>query len=247
MPVQRASAAKASEQLSVSASDAVEQIPVVEVKKRSRSKDAVKSSRKSKKSPEKGAKTRTKSKSPARSSSRSRREGTKARRTASPQAKPARGAKLYTKKDLVQDIAPEIPQKRVLRSSSSRSTSELKSIKSELQPTSEQEVESIAPKLNESNADEVQSSSCKFSCLKRVCDSFSKCPVFQSGYLQANKCILMRILMVSFLLMAVLAVFNLYDSNKELVNEQASIYLNSFTKCFENMKKSVLNLKSKVF
>lgn len=241
--IQRLSATR-SQQLSgsqIAESNGVEQVVSTETRtKRSKSKDAAKSTKISKKkslSPEKTTRrSRTKSKSPSRSASRSRKEGkdAKSRRTASP--KPTKGAKLYTKKDLVQEIAPEIPQKRVLRSSSTMSSkSDLKAtMNTETIP--EQTIESIAPKLNDSEVKDVEPA--KKDCSKVFIDL---------GYMRVGKCVLMKIVFFSFILMLALSLINYYDSNKEYYNEKFGVYINSFNQCIDNSKRKLQEFKTKFF
>lgn len=223
--------------------------PAIE-KKRSRSRDAVKAASKKKSlSPEKSTR-RTKSKSPARGSSKSRKDSKKA--TTSPKA--TRGAKLYIKKDLVQEIAPEValdakPQKRVLRSSSSlSSTTELKSVtkvdsvQNENEATAEQVIESIAPKLNESieNADSAKDKS-------NEAKSHENDVYIDLGYLKFNKRTVMNIVLVTFILMIFLTLINHYDLNRAVYEERASVYIKSLKQCVENTKKRFIDLKKKFF
>lgn len=244
--LQRLSATK-SQRLSSSLIDeinSVEQIITAEPKgKRSKSKDPAKASKVSKKkslSPEKSTRrSRTKSKSPARSASRSRKEGKDKTKTSTTSPKQVKGAKLYTKKDLVQEIAPEIPQKRVLRSSSSMSSkTDLKEI-AKSEPIQEQTIESIKPALTESvdvKNTEPNASSAK--CSEVFIDL---------GYMRVSRCVLMKIVMISFLLMIVLTMINHYDSNKDHYHERMGIYVNSIKKCVEGSKQKLIALKSKFF
>lgn len=231
----------ASRELSTSVTEVASAPEVVARKPRSKSKDAVKAASKAaKKSPSK-IRSKSKSKSPARAKSPSRAKKAAAKQSSSPAPeKPTRGAKLYTKKDLVQDITPqetELPKKRTLRSSSSRSSmTELKAAKkTELEATPE------AP---------AQTSCCQkmkgllFNfCPIRYCP-MTACPI-NCGYIKANKCMIMRILIASFLLIALLAMFNYYETIAPAVSDQAQILINSVNSGVASVKSSLVGLKNR--
>lgn len=235
----RSSRLASRELLSSSVTETASEPVVVTKKPRSKSKDAVKAASKAaKKSPVK--KSRSKSKSPARAKSPSRAKKATAKQSSSPAPeKPTRGAKLYTKKDLAQDVVPdevEVPKKRTLRSSRSRSSmTELSAAKkAELETTPE------AP--------------AQVSCCQKMKGMlFNLCPIrycpltcpISCGYIKANKCMIMRILIASFLLIALLAMFNYYETMAPAFSEYAQIVQNSVKNGVASVKSSFDSLKNK--
>jgi hypothetical protein len=240
--VQRLSATK-----SARLSAEMAQVTVVDkpVQKRSKSKDAVKvakasSKKKTSLSPQKSKSpsrvSRAKSKSPARSPSRSRKDPKKTHRTASPTEKPTRGAKLYTKKDLVQEPTPtEVSQRRVLRSSSSMSSkSDLKSVMKVELVKSNESINESAAKLNESTK-------------KEVCTTNCDEVLFDLGYLKFTRRHVMHIIFFTFVLMLVLTMVNHYDNNREVYQAKLHFYINSLKNGCDFTKNSLKKFKSKFF
>ncbi len=240
---QRSSRLASKEALSTSATEvsASEPVGIAARKARSKSKDALKvAAKKSLKSP-----ARAKSKSPARAKSPSRAKKA-AKSAASPETKPAvRGAKLYTKKDLVQEAAAaapaevEVAKKRTLRSSSSQSSmSNLKVTKAtELEPTPEV----AAPVTCCLRMKRFFSCFCP---LRWPCDM---CPVgFSAGYVQANKCMLLKIFLATLFLLAFLLFFNHFEAIAPAVGEQASVILNSVSEGFSSLLGQLQSLRTKI-
>jgi hypothetical protein len=226
--------------------------------KRPKSKDALKapkaSLKKSSLSPQKSkspSRVRAKSKSPARSPSRSRKDPKKTRRTASPSAEKKsapRGAKLYTKKDLVQETKvtkveettlTEItqPTKRVLRSSSSMSSkSDLKSVMKVDLIKNNESINESEPKLNESSTKKLE-----------VCSVNCDEVLFDLGYLKFTRRHVMSIIMVTFMLMLVLSMVNYYDNNREVYQKKFDFYVNSLKNGCTFTKRWMAKITSKIF
>ncbi len=62
------------------------------------------------------------------------------------------------------------------------------------------------------------------------------CPVgFNEGYLQANKCMLLKIFLATLFLLAFLLFFNHFETIAPAVGEQASVILNSVNEGFSSL------------